>query len=255
MPAHFFDEVGFPAHVAAPARHFDRQGVALSGPHAEAQTQEDRFGLRLRHRDPQDELEAGGPEGQGAAPPRSGHAVDEPGPRGARADLLEQMGDTGEGHHRRLGIGPPLEAVRGLGVHSEGLGRATDRERVPVSGFEGHHLRVAGNLAPPPPHDSRQGQSALRPRHHPLAGRETATDSVEGLERLSLPRPAHPQPSLRDERLVEGMRGVPHLHHDVVREVHHVVDGPPPHGLEAVAHPGGRRPQAHVEHAGREART
>ena len=250
VPAHLFDEVGLAAHVTAPARDLDRH----PGLHPEAQPGQDRLCFRLGHVDPQHRPDARGAQGNRALRTRDGHPVDHPRPGRARADLRQQVGDPVEGRHRGLGVGAALEAMRGLGVHSQGPGGAPDRQGLPVGGLEGHHLRLFRDLARRAAHDAGEGQGLLGPGHHAVTGGERPQHAVQGLQLLPLARPADAQPALGYPREVEGVGRVAHLHHHVVREVHHVVDGPHADGFQAVPDPGGRRPQAHVQDAGREPR-
>ena len=80
-----------------------------------------------------------------------------------------------------LGVGAALEAVRGLGVHAERLGRAPDRERVPVRGLERHRRacrRETSLEAPPMIPASASGPSG--PATTPMRGvRARALDAVE----------------------------------------------------------------------------
>ncbi|OFV87353.1 MAG: hypothetical protein A2V74_05750 [Acidobacteria bacterium RBG_16_70_10] len=165
------------------------------------------------------------------------------------------MRDPGGGDHRSLRIRPPLEPVRGLGVHAQGLRRASDGAWLPEGRLEGHRARLERDLARGPAHDAGEGERVLLTRHHPGAGTEHAVEAVERAQPLPLPRPANAQPPPADAREVEGMRGVAHLHHHVVGQVHQVVDGPNPDLLEPSADPRRGRTKLDVEDTRAEAGT
>ena len=144
--------------------------------------------------------------------------------------------------------------MRGLGVHSQGLARSADRERVPPGGFEGDRTGLVRDLAGGTAHDSGQGQRSLRPRHDPDAAGQDAPHAVQRGQAITLARPAHDELALRHAGEVEGMGRMSHLHHHVVREVDHVVDRAHADGFQPVADPGRRRPEPHVQDARAESR-
>ncbi len=248
VPAHLLDEVGLAAHVTAPARDLDGDPLAFvplphPGPHPEAEAGKDRLRLRRGHVDAQHRPGARGAQEKRALRAGDDHTVHRSRSGGARADLLEQVGDPGQGDHRGLGVGPPLETVRGLGVHAQGPSGAPDREGLPVRGLQGHHARLLRDLARGAAHDPGQGQGLLGPGHHAVAEGERPRHAVQGLQLLPLSSPADEEPALGDPRQVEGVGGMAH-----------VVDRPHPDRLQAVPDPRGGRSRTHVEDPGREPR-
>ena len=253
VPPDLLHEVDLARDVAAPGGDVDHPGVARIA-HREAEAGEDAPALRGGHGRAQDGRDAAGPQGDAGAGPRRHVAVDQPRPRGARPDLRREVGDPGQGHGRPLGIGAALEAVRGLGVHAQGLGRAADGGRIPVRRLQGHRARRLRDLALGAAHDAGQGQRPLRAAHHAHAPLESPLFPVEGHQPLAGTAPAHDHARVGHLGQVEGVRGMAHLHHHVVGEVDHVVDGAHADLLQPLAQPGGRGSHAHVEDAAGEAR-
>jgi hypothetical protein len=115
------------------------------------------------------------------------------------------MRDARRGRDRTFRVGAALEAVRGLGVHAEGLGRAPDRERLPVGGLEGDRARGIRDLARGPAHDPGQRQRGVRARHHADPALERALHPVERRHALPLARPADHETAARHLGEVEGV--------------------------------------------------
>ena len=79
---------------------------------------------------------------------------------------------------------------------------------------------------------------------------ERALGAVERSHLFAGPRAAHDDALLPELIEIEGVHGLAQLEHDVVRDVHHVVDRLFADGFEALAQPVGRRLHLHaLDHA------
>ena len=125
---------------------------------------------------------------------------------------------------RRLGIGSPLEAVRGVRVHPERARRPPDRARVEVRALEEDARRLLRDRRREPAHDAREGDGLLGVRDHEMLRGERALDAVERHERLPRPRAPHDDrreavDSLRERVEVERVERLADVPEDVIRRV------------------------------------
>jgi len=252
-PGDLLDEVDLPPQIDAEGGRGDGQDALafLFDGHLEAL--EDGRRLGGLHGRAEDRLHAIQSDLDG---PRDGDLagvrVDETAADAAARQVGDELRGPVEGPHDALGVDSPLEPECGIGPHAEKPRAAADRRRVEVRALEQHRLRVVLDLGVLAAHDPGNGHGLAAVADHQRLGVQGPGLAVEGDEGLALPRAADDDPPFLEESEIEGVQGLPELHHDEVRHVNDVVDGPEPHGLEALPHPlrGGLDLHS-LDHAGR----
>ena len=220
------------AHVAAPGRHGD--GFAL---HAEAQGPEDLLHLAGRHAGSQQGVDPLGPQledrGLGDVVEDVDHTVHHL----AGSQQLHQLTGPVDGGQGVQGIQALLELGGRLGAHPQGQGGLADAGAVEIGGLEDYVHRVGCDLAVLAAHDARQahGPGIVGDDQHVL--RQLPDIAVQGGQLLAVLRPADNDLPALDVAVVEGVHGLAVLQHDVVGDVHDVVDGPHAHAPQPLPHP------------------
>ena len=145
--------------------------------------------------------------------------------------------DGGEGV--RTGIQALLELGAGLGAHAQGQGALADAGAVEAGGLEHHVGGVGDDLAVLAAHDARKAHGPGLVGDDQVVGIELAHLAVQGGQLLALLRPADDDSAALHIAVVEGVHGLAVLQHDVVGDIHDVVDG-------AHAQPSGSRSRIHL---------
>ncbi len=170
----------------------------------------------------------------------------------------DSLGDLPSGHFANQFRGPPrrrvhplridpsLESVRRFRLHPQPPGRLPYAQGIEVRALQQHHLRPHSHLGIKPSHNSRHRHGALPVRDHQHVAVQLSFHVIDGDKSLALPRSTHDYPSLLQRIVVEGVQRLPHLHHHVVRHVHHVVHRGDPDGDKPPAQPFRRRPHLYA---------
>ena len=226
--------------------------LALQG---EAQVGEDGAHGVLADVGAQDGVHAPGIEGDHQGVGVGGQHVDYAVHDLAAAQQLHELAgavDRVVGHH---GVQALLIAGGGFGAHVQGSGGAADGGAVEVGGLEQDHGGVADDLGVGAAHDAGQGDGFFFVADAQHTGPDGALAAVQSGEGLALAGGADDDLAALDEGEVKGVHGLAVLHHDVVGDVHQVVDGAHAHGADALAHPlGGGADLDVLDHAGGVAR-
>ena len=169
----------------------------------------------------------------------------------AAAEQLDQLAGTLHGLHGVHRVKTLFVARGGVGAHPEGRRRAADGHAVEVGALKEDHRRIADDLAVRAAHHARDAHGLVLVADAEHIRRELAVVAVEGLNDLALTRGADDDPAAVHAGEVEGVHRLAVLEHDVVRNVHDVVDRAHAGVAQALAHPlrGGR--DLHVLHHAR----
>ena len=151
--------------------------------------------------------------------------------------------DGGEGVH---GIQALFELGAGLGAHAQGQGTLADAGAVEAGGLEHHVGGVGDDLAVLAAHDARKAHGPGLVGDDQVVGIELAHLAVQGGQLLALLRPADDDSAALHIAVVEGVHGLAVLQHDVVGDIHDVVDGTHAHGAQPLPHPLGGGGDLHV---------
>ena len=151
--------------------------------------------------------------------------------------------DGGEGVH---GIQAFFKLGAGLSAHAQGQSALADAGAVKAGGLKDHVGGVIHDLAVLAAHDTRQAHGPGLVGDDQVVGGELAHLAVQGGELLALLSPAHDDLAALHIAVVKGVHGLAVLQHDVVGDVHDVVDGAYAHGAQPLAHPLGGGGDLHV---------
>ena len=166
-------------------------------------------------------------------------AVDDGSLGRARAQLDQQLLRAPHRAHRRGDVGAPLEPVRRLRRQPQAPSRPADRNRVEPGALERHAPRAARHFRVCAAHDSGHGLRARGVGNHQHVVRQRACGAVQRGDGFAGASAADPQLAAAEEVEVEGVHGMARLDHDVIGDVHEVVDRTDVRRLETRRHPGG----------------
>ena len=195
--------------------------------------------LNVRH--------AGGDDLRGA---RVGIEVDHAGYHVARVQKVHQHAGAVERVHHRAGGHAALKAAAALRAHAQSAAGQADGRTVERRALE-HHVRGAlGDLALLAAHDAGQARGALLVTDDQVVGAQGALVSVQRGQRLAGMGAAHHDLPPAHLAQVKGVHGMAVFDHDVVGDIHDVVDGAKARAVQVLAQPQGRGRDAHVfDHA------
>ncbi len=164
----------------------------------------------------------------------------------AAADLGDEGGGAIGSGSTRGAIDAALEPDRRLGDEAEAPTRPADRRRIEPRGFEQHVHGAVVDLGRLAAHDAGESDRSRRVRDQKRVVRELALHAVERRELLALARKPHPYrdtPGLvaGEQVRVERVERLPEFEHDVVGDVHDVVERTPAGGDDPLGEPVGRR--------------
>ena len=137
-----------------------------------------------------------------------------------------------------VGADALLEAQGGLAAQLQLRRGAADGAGVEVGDLEEDRLRRLRDLAVAAAHDARDRNRTLAVADHEHVGVEVALDAVQRGQGLAGAGAAGADLGAADEVVVEGVKGLARLEHDVVGHVDDVVDGAHAGADEALLHPG-----------------
>ena len=161
------------------------------------------------------------------------------------------MGGAAQALGRKLGTQALVEAQRRLAPQPKPRRGPSDIHVVEVRRFQEQGLRVLGDLCVCPTHHPRQPNWSVGIGDYKHLGVQGPVFAVQGQQPLPGSRPSHDDPVVLDLVVIEGVKGLPVLHHHVIRDVNHVVDGPHPACLQPFLHPRRRRPDLQFRHDAR----
>ncbi len=177
---------------------------------------------------------------------RHRHFVDQALQHLSPGESVDEESRPGRGSGREVRIDAPFEASRGLRAEPVPAGHPHDRRWVPAGRLEQHPGGLVTDLGRFSPHGPCQAHRSGAVTDHDVLGGQSPGHAVEGDEGLAVVgAPDHEEITLHLVG-VEGVEGVAELDHDVVGDVHHVVDGPDPRRLESPSHPQWRRTHPEV---------
>ena len=242
-PGHLLGQIGHGLHVGTPGGHGDlvslhlevqllQDGHHLLGGDVGAQQGVDLLRLQLEHPGLRDVVED----------------VDDAVHHLAGPQQLHQLTGPLHGGEGVQGVQALLILGAGLGAHAQGQGSAADGGAVEVGGLKDHVRGVGDDLAVQAAHNARQTHGPVLIGNDQHIGIELAHASVQGGELLALLRPADHDLAALHIAVVEGMHGLAVLQHDVVGDVHDVVDGAHAHGPQPLPHPLWGGSDLHVAH-------
>ena len=166
----------------------------------------------------------------------------------ARTEEFNQFTGPVHGLARVFHIQTFFETGGGVGTHAERCGGAADGRPVEAGALKQDHGRVADDLAVLAAHHARNAYGFFRIADAEHGGRELTGRPVKGAHGLALPGAAHMDLAVFHTAEIKGVHRLPVLEHDIVRDVHDVIDGPHAGVPQPLPHPGGRRSDLHVFH-------
>ena len=166
----------------------------------------------------------------------------------ARAQPLHQLTGTVHGGQGVQGIQPLFKLGGSLGTHTQGKSALADAGAVEVGRLKDHVHGVVGDLAVLAAHDARQAHGPGIVGDDQVVGGELPDLAVQGGELLALFGQADDDLTALHIAVVEGVHGLAILQHNVVGNVHDVVDGAHAHAAQPLPHPLGGGGDLHVAH-------
>ena len=155
----------------------------------------------------------------------------------AAAEQLDELAGALHGLHGVHRVEALFIARGGVRAHTEGRRRAADGHAVEVGALKEHHRRVADDLAVCAAHHARDAHGLVLVADAEHIGGQLAVVAVERLNDLALARSADDDPPALHAGEVEGVHRLAVFEHDVVRDVHDVVDRAHAGVAQPLAHP------------------
>ena len=145
-----------------------------------------------------------------------------------------------------MGFQPLLELARRIRPQADSLGGLSYIGSVENGGLQQNRMHIFRDLGIFSPHDPGHGHLFFPVADHQHLTVQRAQLAVQGLEPVSLLRPAHHNPMPGDGVQIKGMHRLPILLHHVIGDVHQIIDGTDAAGGKPLPHPLRRRPQLDV---------
>ena len=235
----FLDQVGGFGHVEAVARHGDFQaGIAVLVMRRTAKLQRRQNTCHIGGAEchAQDARDLRGAQRDGLAAWRRRVGIGDFGVQGAAAQGLHEPGGAQQGGDRQVGVHPAAEALRRFAVQAQLLGGAADVDEIEIRRLQKDVPRALGHLGRRAAHDTGQGNGAGVIGDQQHVGTQLTLDAVQGLQRFARLRPPHHDAALQ-RLVVESMQGLARFEHDVIGDVHDVVDRALAGVLQTSLHP------------------
>ena len=233
-PGHLLGDVGVVLHIAAPGGHQDGVAVQL-----EAQGQQNAAHLRLTDVRAQQavdllrlQLHSGGIGVLGDDIHDAVHHL-------AGAQQLHQLAGPLHGLHGVHRVQALFVPGGGLGAHVQSHGGAADGGAVEVGGLKQDLCGVADDLAVGAAHDAGHAHGLVLVADAQHVGGQLALVAVQGLDGLALPGGADHDLAALHAAEVKGVHGLAVFQHDIVGDIHNVVDGADTGVAQPLPHPGG----------------
>ena len=173
----------------------------------------------------QDLLHSGGGEEHGTRLFAFGVDVYDAFGYGAAGHLLDQLGGAAEGEGREVGAEAFFEADGGFGAEAEVRGGAAIVGGVEAGGLQDNVCGGIGDAAVEAADDAAEGAGVPVVGDDEVVGAEGDFDFVQGGHGLAGVGAADVDAPTEEGFVVEGVEGLSVFQHDVVGDVHHVVDG------------------------------
>ena len=243
---HFLGQIGHPLHIAAPGGHSDLIAV-----HLEVQLAQDTDHLVSGYISTQQGVDLFRLEGQDGGLGNMVENVDDAIHHLAGAQHLYQLTGAVDGGQGVQGIKALFKLGAGLGTHAQGQGGLTDAGAVEVGGLEHHIHCVVHDLAVFAAHDAGQTyRTGIVGDDQHIVG-ELADIAVQGGQLLAVSGPADNDLTAFYIAVVKSVHGLAVFQHNIVCDVHDVVDRPHTHGAQPLPHPLGGGGDLHIaDHTG-----
>ena len=168
------------------------------------------------------------------------------------AQQFYQLTGTVHGGQGVHGVQALFKLGAGLGAHAQSQGGLANGGTVEVGGFKDHIHGVVHDFAVLTTHDAGQTHSPLVVGNDQHGGIELADIAVQGGQFLAVLGPADNDLAALDVAIIKGVHGLAVLQHDIVGDIHDIVDGTDAHGTEPLPHPfGGGGDLDIADHTGR----
>ena len=157
----------------------------------------------------------------------------------------------GAGHAQLCGVFADalLEPRGGIRALSQGPGGFPYTVPGELRRLEQQLPGIVGDFAVQSAHDARQGHRAVPVADHEVFRVQPEFLFIQGLDDFALLRPPHDDLRVLQHIQVKGVHRLPDLQQHVVRDVHHVADGPQPAQRQVPLHPPGALPGGDVPYA------
>ena len=138
-----------------------------------------------------------------------------------------------------------------LGTHAQSQSSLADGGAVEVGGFKDHHGGVVPDFAVQSAHDACQADGLILIGNDQHTGLQGPLGALQGGHGLALPGFPNHDLAGGDIAVVKGVHRLAVFQHDIIGNVHDVVDGPDAVGTQTLPHPLGRGADLHVgDHPG-----
>ena len=164
---------------------------------------------------------------------------------------IQQLHQLAGPLHRRNGkhgVQVFLKLAGGLGAQAQGQGSLPDGSTVEIGGLKHHRGGIRHNLRVFAAHDARQANGLFPVGNHQHPRLQPAHRAVQGGDGLPFPALPHHDFAGGHVPVVKGMHGLAIFQHDIVGDVHNVVDGPHAVGPQPLPQPLGGGANAHIGH-------
>ena len=151
----------------------------------------------------------------------------------------------GDGQH---GIQALFKLAGSLGTHTQSQSALTDGGSVEVGGFKDHHGGVVLNFGVLAAHDTGKADGSVFVGNDQHTGLQTADGAVQGGQGFALLSFPDDDLLVGDVAVVKGVHGLAVLQHNIVGDIHNVVDGTNAVGTQALPQPLGGGADLHIGH-------
>ena len=147
-----------------------------------------------------------------------------------------------------MGVQVLLKLAGGLGPQAQSQGGLADGGPVEIGGLKDHGGGVVHNFGILAAHDAGQADGLVSVGNHQHPRLQGAAHAVQGDDGLALCALPHHNFTRRHVAVIKGVHRLAVFQHDIVGDVHNVVDGPHTVGPEPLAQPLGRGADFYMVH-------
>ena len=149
-------------------------------------------------------------------------------------EFADHDGGTFQRIDADVGVAATLEAEGGVSLESVTFGSFADADGVEVGAFQKQSLGVVGNTRIESAIYTTDAQAALGVAYHQVVLAQLDLVAVQGGERSAFRQVFHDDFAALDFVSIECVHRLPDFEHDVLGDIHHIVDGTHTDGFQVI---------------------
>jgi len=235
-PGDFLGQIGFALEIGPEAGHLDTQVAGNIG-HQAAQPGQDRLHLILAQVGAEEVIDCGRAAQQNRRLRMVGPDIDPALEDIATGELFDQFTGPVDRPADIVDIEPLFKPGRGIGPKAHGLGGAAHRLGIERGRFQKDRGCAGCDFGVLCAHHASQGHRPVAVSDHQHLVIEGPVDAVERAQHFTRRRPPDDDRTAGQLLEVKGMHRLAQLEHDIVRNIHDIVDRADTGAAQAAAQP------------------